>query len=175
MKNTVIPVNRPASEDELSAVLRRAYDFAKKGDYESGLALCDWLIQDASTRIAGMRKRAAIREHQDHIDEAIADLKIVVQVVDSEPADSHSLGLLYLQQQKYEEATVQLRKGVQQCEEESFDYYLNPCRILLAYSLIRQKEFKEARTILQQLPAGYSTYIYDLGNKTKEDLLLQTV
>jgi tetratricopeptide (TPR) repeat protein len=175
MKNTLIPLERPANEDQLSAILRRAYDFAKKDDYESGLALCDWLIEDAHTRVAGLRKRAAIREHQEHIDEAIADLEKVIQAVDTEPADSHALGLLYLQQQKHEKATTQLRKGVQLCEELSFDYYLNPCRILLAYSLLRQKEFKEARTILQMLPSGYSTYIYDLGSRTKEDLLQQTI
>jgi tetratricopeptide (TPR) repeat protein len=175
MSKSLIPTSRPSNEDELNAILRRAYDFAKKDDYESGLALCDWLIEDASTRVAGLRKRAAIREHQDHIDEAIADLESVIQAVVDEPADSHALGLLYLQQQRYEQATTQFRKGVQQCENESFDYYLNPCRILLAYSLIRQKEFKEARTILQKLPAAYSTYIYDLGSRTKEDLLQQTV
>jgi tetratricopeptide (TPR) repeat protein len=173
MKNTLIPLNRPANEDELSAILRRAYDFAKKDDYESGLALCDWLIEDASTRVAGLRKRAAIREHQEHIDEAVADLESVIQAVPNEPADSHAL--LYLQQQRYEQATAQLRKGIQQCEDESFGYYLNPCRILLGYSLIRQKEYKEARITLQKLPAGYSTYIYDLGSRTKEDLLQQTV
>lgn len=175
MKNTLIPLSRPTNEDELNAILRRAYDFAKKDDYASGLAICDWLIEDVSTRVAGLRKRAAIREHQEHIDEAITDLENATQTVDTEPADSHSLGLLYLQQQDYEKAITQLRKGIQQCEDSSFDYYLNPCRILLAYALIRQKEYKEARTILQMLPSGYSTYIYDLGSRTKEDLLEQTI
>lgn len=173
MKTSIIPDHRPTSEDELSAVLRRAYDFAKKNDYEPALTLCNWLLEDPSTRIAGLRQRAAIREHQENLEEAIADLESVIQTVDNEPADSHALGLLYLQQQKYDEATVQLRRGVQQCEEESFDYYLNPCRMLLAYSLIRQKEFKEACRFLDMLPAGYSTYFYDLGSRTKEDLLQQ--
>jgi tetratricopeptide (TPR) repeat protein len=173
MSTALIPSQRPKNEDELNVVLRRAYDFAKREDYASGLALCDWLIDDADTRIAGLRKRAAIREHQDHIDEAIADLEAVIKTGINEPADAHALGLMYLLQQKYDQATVLLRSGVARCEEAKFDYYLNPCRILLGYSLIRQRDFKEARSILHLLPAGYSTHIYGTGMKSKEDLLEQ--
>ena len=51
-------LNRPSSETELKAVLDSAYDLACKSRYDEALAVCDWLIQDKTTEVAGYRERA---------------------------------------------------------------------------------------------------------------------
>jgi hypothetical protein len=68
MNKITLPINRPADEDELESVLGRAYDFAKKGDYASAIELCNWVIDGPSTKVAGLRKRAAVYEHQGDIE-----------------------------------------------------------------------------------------------------------
>jgi tetratricopeptide (TPR) repeat protein len=144
---------------------------AKKGDYVSAIALCDWLIEEPSTRVAGLRKRAAVHEHRNDVELAIEDLESVLSSVSDEAADMYSLGLLYLQVNRLEEATTILSKGVQVCMDEQFEYYLNPCRILLAEALLRLRRPDAALTELRQLPSGYSTHIHDRGNRTKEMMM----
>jgi tetratricopeptide (TPR) repeat protein len=168
MKSNLIPSTRPATEAELDGLLRRAYSFAKKGDYESSVALCDWLIEEPSTRVAGLRKRASVHELQGDIDQAIEDLEAVISSVADEAADMYSLGLLYLQVDRVDEAVAALGKGVQVCVDEQFEYYLNPCRILRAEALLRLRKADAALIDLAQLPPGYSTYVYGRGSRTKE-------
>lgn len=168
-----VPNTRPTTEDELDAVLRRAYGFAKKGDYDSAIAWCNWLIEDSSTRIAGLRKRAAVYEHRGDVEQAIEDIESVVASVADEPADMYSLGLLYLQTNCWRDAEVTFSKGVQICLAEQFEYYLNPCRILRAEALLRLGNGTAALAELDALPAGYSTHVYGRGQRTKEAMAVE--
>ncbi len=168
MNSNPIPSTRPTTESELESLLRQAYSFAKRGDYTSAIALCDWLIEEPSTRVAGLRKRAAVHEHRDDVHHAIEDLEAVISTVADEAADMYSLGLLYLQVNRLDDAAVILGKGVQICVNEQFEYYLNPCRILRAEALLRLRRADAALVELRQLPPGYSTHIHDRGNRTNE-------
>jgi hypothetical protein len=170
MNSNLIPSARPTTEVELESLLRKAYSFAKGGDYTSAIALCDWLIDEPSTRVAGLRKRAAIHEHRDDIHHAIEDLEAVISVAADEAADMYSLGLLYLQSDRPDDAAVILGKGVQICLDEQFEYYLNPCRILRAEALLRLRKADAALSELRQLPPGYSTHIYARGDRTNEEM-----
>jgi hypothetical protein len=86
---------RPKSEAELDRILGKAYGYATKHEYPQALKICDWLIQDHPTEIAGYRKRAAVREHMGDIDGAICDLQHVISSNSTEPADFYGLGLLH--------------------------------------------------------------------------------
>ncbi len=169
--NKIIPQTRPKTETEIQAVQRRAYDFAKKGDYESALALCDWLIDSASTRVAGLRQRSAVREHQGEIERAIEDREAVVSTGVDEPADMHALGLLYLQVDRDREANQVLAKGIEVCLREQAHYYLDSCRLLRAEALLRLGDREVALTELKELPAGYTAYVFGRGQRTREAMI----
>ncbi len=170
MKKIGIPQKHPATEQELQALQRRAYDFAKKGDYESANALCNWLIENPPTHVAGLRQRAAVREHQGEVEQAIEDLEAVIAASPDEPADMHALGLLYLQLERDHEADQVLAKGIEICLNEKATYYLNSCRLLRAEALLRLGKKAVALTELAELPTGYAVYVYGRGQRTKEDL-----
>ena len=172
--NKIIPQTRPTTELEIQALQRRAYEFAKKGDYESALALCDWLIDSASTRVAGLRQRSAVREHQNEIELAIEDREAVVSARVDEPADMHALGLLYLQVERDREADQVLARGVEVCLREKADYYLNSCRLLRAEALLRLGHKDVALAELEELPSGYTAYVFGRGQRTKEAMIEET-
>ena len=163
---------RPTTQAELEGFLKQAFKLAKSGDHEEAMELCNWLAEDAETKVAAVRMRATVQELAGQFDEAIDDYEEAM-AAGNEPADMHALGLLYLQKDLVNDAARVFEKGVQVCVEEQFDYYLNPCRILYAEALLRLH--KEARALrqLEQLPSGYSTYVYGRGNRTKEAMVAE--
>lgn len=166
-----LPFKRPTSESEIQSLQRRAYDFAKKGDYASALAWCNWLIEETKTRVAGLRQRAAVHEHQGKVELAIADLEAVISTAVDEPADMHTLGMLYLQEQRDHEAEEVFAKAIQICMHENAPYYLNSCKLLHAEALLRIGRRTAALAELEALPDDYSAYVYGRGLRTKEALL----
>jgi hypothetical protein len=83
--------DKPKSEEELASILTTADNYACSRNYEKAIELCDWLIQDPATKIAGHRQRSAVRTHMGDIDGAIIDLKYVLETDRLEPADFHAL------------------------------------------------------------------------------------
>jgi tetratricopeptide (TPR) repeat protein len=163
---------RPTTNAELESLLKQAFKLAKSGDHEKALELCNWLAEDLETKVDAVRMRATIQELAGQFDEAIDDYEEVMAAA-NEPADMHALGLLYLQKDLSNDAARVLKKGIQVCIDEQFDYYLNPCRILYAETLLRLHKAVDALEQLEQLPAGYSTYVYGRGNRTKEALVAE--
>ena len=168
-----VPKTRPTNEEELDVVLRQAYGFAKKGDYDSAIAWCNWLIDEPSTRVAGLRKRGAVHELRGDVQQAIEDTESVVALVADEPADMYSLGLLYLQTNCGRDAEITFGKGFRICMAEQFEYYLNPCRILRAEALLRLGDGAAALVELDALPPGYSAYVYGRGQRIKEAMTVE--
>lgn len=163
---------RPTTKAELEGLLKQAFKLAKNGDHEKALELCNWLAEDAEAKVEAVRMRATVQELAGQFDEAIDDYEEVMAAA-NEPADMHALGLLYLQKNLLNDAARVLKKGVQVCVDEQFDYYLNPCRILYAEALLRLHKAADALQQLEQLPSGYSSYVYGCGNRTKEVMVAE--
>lgn len=170
MSNNILPAKRPDTEAELDAISRKAYEFAKKGQYENALSICKWLLDEPSTRVAGLRRRASVLEHCENIEMAIEDLEEILSLGVNEPADMYQLGLLYLQVDRDIEAEAVLGKAVLVSLDKGFAYYLNSCRLLLAEALLRQRKASKALTELAQIPQGFSVYVYGSGNRTQQEM-----
>jgi tetratricopeptide (TPR) repeat protein len=168
MSKNILPTKRPTTEAALEAISRKAYGFAKKGQYEEAMLICEWLIGQPSTQVAGLRQRASVLEHWGKIELAIEDLEAILASGVEEPADMYQLGLLYLQVERDLEAEVVLGKATRVSLEEGSAYYLNSCRLLHAEALLRQRKGGEALAELAEVPRDFSVYVYGSGNRTQE-------
>ncbi|NVD97748.1 M48 family metallopeptidase [Massilia sp. BJB1822] len=162
---------RPTSEAELEGVLRAAYAMASKGDYVAALDLCNWLVEESTTEIAGLRQRAAVLEHMNNIEAAIADLRVVTEKYPYEPADFHALGTLMLGFGDTSQAVAAFDKAIQLGREKKFAYYENSSSLFRAEALLKLNLYKEALEDARRLPPGYGTYIAGSGMRTKEQIL----
>ncbi|NMG72849.1 tetratricopeptide repeat protein [Parazoarcus communis] len=169
---TIENQDRPKSEAELDRVLKKAYGYACKSDYPKALELCDWLIQEKSTEIAGYRKRAFVREHMGDIDGAISDLQHVVFNNSKEPADFYGLGLLQLQRGLTAQAVASFTEAIEIGSEAGFDYYTQGALLFRAEAYLKLCDFENAISDCSTLPAGYKTYMGGAsGMRSREDIL----
>lgn len=161
---------RPSSEEDLDALLRTAYGHACKGNYDEALAICNWLIEDKSTELAGYRQRAAVKEHMADVIGATLDLQNVVSRCAREPADFHALGILLLQNGATSEAIDAFGQAVDLGLTENNNYYTNSSLLFRAEAFLKRAAFDEAIADADRLPAGYRTPIPGSGMRSKEQI-----
>ena len=164
---------RPSSEAKLNALLKSAYDLARKSQYDQALEICDWLIEEKTTEVAGYRERAAIKEHMDDLDGAIGDLKEVISRFDKEPADFHALGLLLLQSGATTEAIEAFGQAISLGEELENHYYTDSSYLFRAEARLKLNDPEEALVDVERLPDGYKAYVPGSGMRSKEDIATQ--
>lgn len=162
--------DRPKSEDELASILTTAYKYACSRDYEKAIELCDCLIQDPATEIAGRRERSAVRTHMGDIDGAIIDLKYVLETFRLEPADHHALGILLLQNGSTIEAIERFGDAVKIGETAKNHYYTNSSLLFGAEAKLKVGDFDGAMRDVLGLPDGYRAYFSGTGMRSKEDI-----
>jgi tetratricopeptide (TPR) repeat protein len=161
---------RPKSEDELASILKTAYNYACSENYEKAIELCDWLMQDFSTEIAGRRERAAVKTRMGDIDGAIIDLQYVVKADGLEPADFHALGMLLLRHGSTVEAIERFDQAVKVGEAAGHHYYTNSSLLFRAEAKLRICDFDEALKDVSGLPDGYKAYFSGAGMRSKENI-----
>jgi tetratricopeptide (TPR) repeat protein len=170
MGNINMTLDRPKSEEELSSILTTAYNYACSRNYERAVELCDWLIQDPATEIAGLRQRAAVRTHMGDLEGAIADLKCVLKMSQLEPADYHALGILLLQSGEAVEAIDKFADAVKIGDAAKSHYYTNSSLLYGAEAKLKVCDFDGALKDVTGLPDGYRAYFSGTGMRSKEDI-----
>lgn len=169
---TIEKISRPKSEVELDRILKKAYSYACKSDYQKALEICEWLIQETSTEIAGHRKRAAIREHMGDLDGAMSDLQYVVSNSPMEPADFYGLALLQFQQGLTTQAIASLTRAIELGNSAGFAYYTQGSLLFRAEAYLKLCDFENAIRDCLALPTGYKTYMgINSGVRSREDIL----
>jgi tetratricopeptide (TPR) repeat protein len=163
-------LDRPKSEEELASILTTAYAYACSGNYDKAIGLCDWLLQDPATEIAGRRQRSAVKTHMGDIDGAIADLQSVLEGDQVEPADFHALGMLLLQNGSTTEAIERFHDAVKIGAAVKNHYYTNSSLLFGAEGKLKVGDFDGALKDVAQLPVGYRAYFSGTGMRTKEDI-----
>ncbi len=164
---------KPSSESELEAVLKSAYGLACKSQYDQALAICDWIIEDSSTEVAGYRQHAAIKEHMSDIEGAILDLQAVISRFNREPADFHALGLLLLQSGATVDAIDVFSRAINLGEEADHHYYTNSSLLFRADAHLKRADFVEALKDIGHLPSGYQAYLPGSGMRSKEQIFAE--
>jgi tetratricopeptide (TPR) repeat protein len=162
--------DKPKSDEELASILTTAYNYACNRNYEKAVELCDWLMQDPATEIAGRRQRAAVRTHMGDIDGAIIDLKYILETVRVEPADFHALGILLLQNGSTIEAIERFSDAVKIGEAANNHYYTNSSLLFGAEAKLKVCDFDGAIRDVSGLPDGYRAYFSGTGMRTKDDI-----
>ena len=162
--------DRPRSEDELASILTAAYAYACSGNYGKAIDLCDWLIQDPGTEIAGLRQRSAVKTHMGDIDGAIADLQALLEADRVEPADFHALGILLLQNGSTTEAIERFDDAVKIGAAAKNPYYTKSSLLFGAEAKLKVGDFDGALRDVAQLPDGFRAYFSGTGMRTKEEI-----
>lgn len=164
--------NRPKSEDELSSILQEAYRYAIEERNEEALRICDWLMEDPATLVAGMRERATIRDHMNDFDGAIEDYRHLIAMNTDRPGDYYDLGMLLLRVENPAEAIGCFSKAIALGEAADFHFYTNSSLLHRAEAELRIGNWQSAKLDCQRLPAGYKEDVYDgLGMLTREEIL----
>lgn len=161
---------RPENEEQLEEILKEAYSYAVNRNYEKAIGLCDQLIHEPATAIAGYRQRAAVLSHMADIDRAIIDLKVVLEADPQEPADLHALGMLLLQNGSTIEAIIRFGEAVKVGDTANNHYYKNSSLLFGAESKLKVCDFEGAMADVAGLPDGYKAYFSGLGMRSKEDI-----
>jgi tetratricopeptide (TPR) repeat protein len=161
---------RPTNEEELEHLLGRIYDLAKRGSYVDALKACDVLIEEAATKKAGLRERAAVKEHSGDIAGAVMDLAELIASGSVEPADFHQLGVWTLCTGSAHDAVDYLSKALQLGERAGFHAYTNSSYLHRAEAHLRLGNLAEAFADCAKLPEGYKTYVEGVGMRSKEQI-----
>lgn len=113
----------------MNEIQNSVHDLACKSRDEEAIALCDWLISEASTEVAGYRERSGVKDQMDDLDGAILDLEAVAARFDQQPRDFYTLGKLLLQSGATKEAVLAFDKAILLGEANDVHYYTNssPC------------------------------------------------
>lgn len=161
---------RPTSERELETLLKKAYGYAEKRQYEEALRICNWLIEEKSTLASGLRERAAVKEHMGAFEDAIKDLRDLISMNTDEPSDYHQLGVLLLVSGNIHEAIDYFSKAIELGERANFNYYTNSSLLHRAEAELRNGNWEKVNLDCQRLPAGYRVYLRGKGIRTREQI-----
>jgi len=161
---------RPSSENELKTIQKMVYGLACKSKYDEALGICNWLIEDKSTEVAGYRERAAVREHMSDIEGAIHDLQCVIARFNEEPADFHALGLLLLESGAATLAIDAFSRAISLGEKADNNYYTNSSLLFRAEAHLKLANFTEALSDAERLPPRYQAYLPGSGMRSGEQI-----
>jgi uncharacterized protein YacL (UPF0231 family) len=163
--------NRPTSESELDAVLRTVVRRVLERKYSEALGICDWLIEDSATAVAGYRERSTVKELMGDSKAAIADLYKVIESGTVEPADFHALGILLLKNgdtvAAVENFTLAIDHGVQQ----KFNYYKDSSLLFRAEAFLKLTEYENALKDASNLPESYVVHVSGQGMRSREAII----
>lgn len=164
-------LDRPATEDELAHILCIAADCTHREQYARALEICDWLMSEPITEIAGRRERAAVRAHMDDLGGAVADLELVVSADPVEPADLHTLGILLLQAGSTRQAIERFAEAVRIGDAAGSTYYRNSSLLFASEAKLRLGDFADAFADASQLPEQYRVHVDGTGMRSREDIM----
>lgn len=163
-------LNHPENEDELESYLRMVTKLRDASDFQAALHACKLLIDNPSTRGAGLRARADVYADMQQRHSELADRESLVELGSPEPSDYFELGITLWRTGRLIEAASAFSRSLELGEQENFHYYANTSRMHLVALLIKLQRHEEALRECKLIPESYSSYLPD-GMTTKEQLL----
>ena len=162
---------RPTSEDELEAVLKFVMRRVLERKYSEALGICDWLIDEPDTAVAGYRERSTVKELMGEVEAAIADLKKVVESGSVEPADFHALGILLLKSGDAVAAVESFSRAIDFGVQQDFNYYTNSSLLFRAEALLKLTDYDTALKDASRLPQSYEAHVVGQEMRSKEKII----
>lgn len=160
----------PKTEVELERYLRAVEKLRNASDFQAALEACQRLIDEPSTRAAGLRARADVYADMRDSGSELADRMALVETGSPEPSDYFDLGVAFWRSGQLSQAAAMFERSIELGEKEDFHYYTNASRMHLAALLIKLQRRDEAMRECRLVPEGYSSYLPD-GMTTREQLL----
>lgn len=159
-----------ADRIDLERYLHRVEKLKDASDFPAALEACQPLVDELTTRAAGLRARADVYADMRQRDLELADREALVGLGSKEPSDHFDLGIGLWRSGRTAEAATAFTRSIELGEQEDFHYYTNASRMHLAALLIKLNRREEALRECLLLPEDYSSYLPD-GMTTREQLL----
>lgn len=166
--------NRPTSESDLDAILKTVVRRVLERKYPEALAICDWLIEDPATAVAGYRERSTVKELMGDAGAAIADLAKVIESRTVEPADFHSLGILLLKNGDTTAAVESFTHAIDHGTQQEFNYYTNSSLLFRAEAFLKLTDYENALKDALRLPDSYEAHVAGQGMRSKETIISES-
>ncbi|CEJ49155.1 hypothetical protein ACSAM1_10445 [Xanthomonas citri pv. bilvae] len=160
----------PRNEAELEEILRTAERLKDSADFQSALEVCQQLLDEPATCLAGLRARADIYADMREKNLELADRESLVNLGSEEPSDHYELGIGLWRSGRFPEAATAFSEAITLGNKEGFDYYTNSSRMHLVALLIKLGRYDEASREGSLIPDNYSSYLPS-GMMTKEHLM----
>ncbi|MDM5181543.1 hypothetical protein F2P44_31745 [Massilia sp. CCM 8695] len=164
---------RPQSEDDLELILHSSNKLAAAGELEDALAVCNWLIEDQRTAVAGLRQRAAVKLQFSDVDGAIRDLQKVVSISPYEPADFYFLGLQLLKVGSTVDAISAFTSAIGADVQAGSVYYTEGAFFFRAVCRLKMCDYDEAIADLSSVGPGFKTHVANEGVRSREQILAE--
>ena len=163
--------NRPTSESELDVILKTVVRRVLDRKYPEALAICDWLIEDPATAVAGYRERSTVNELMGDAGGAIADLNKVIESGTVESADFHALGILLLKNGDTAAAIENFTRAIDHGAQHQLNYYTNSSLLFRAEAFLKLTDYENALKDASRLPESYEAHVAGQGMRSKEAIL----
>ncbi len=160
----------PETEGDLEEILQTAEKFKTTGDFQSALEVCQILLNEPATNLAGLRARADIYSDMREKELELADRESLANLGSEEPGDYYELGIGLWRSGRFPEAATAFSEAISLGNKEDFDYYTNSSRMHLVATLLKLKRYDEASRECLLIPDNYSSYLPS-GMMTKEQLM----
>jgi tetratricopeptide (TPR) repeat protein len=163
--------HRPTSESELDALLKTVVIRVLERKYPEALAICDWLIEDPATAVAGSRERSTVQELMGEAGAAIADLNKVIESGTVEPADFHALGILPLKNGDTAAAVESFTCAIDYGAQRQFNYHTNSSLLFRAEAFLKLTDYENALKDASRLPESYEAHVAGQGMRSKKAII----
>lgn len=162
---------RPTSESELDAIVKAVVRRVLDRKYPEALAICDWLIEDPATVVAGYRERSTVKDLTGDAEAAIADLNKVAELGTVEPADFHALGILLLKNGDTAAAVENFTRAIYHGAQQQFNYYTNSSLLFRAEAFLKLTDYENALKDASRLPESYEAHVTGQGMRSKKAII----
>ncbi|WP_416203153.1 hypothetical protein [Xanthomonas euvesicatoria] len=112
----------PETEGDLEEILQAAEKFKTTGDFQSALEVCQILLNEPATNLAGLRARADIYSDMREKELELADRESLANLGSEEPGDYYELGIGLWRSGRFPEAATAFSEAISLGNKEDFDY-----------------------------------------------------
>lgn len=155
---------------EYTFEIQRIRQIFDEGDHEKAFSLCEELLGKYPDSKEFLRQIADMYASEGDVKKSVFYREMLVELGSNEPADFFDLARHAFKLGDFLGSESWGVRCVKACEDFGSDYYLQSAIFLVAYSLLMQRKYSQAKIFNQKLEAGFKFYVPGQEMVSKEQL-----